>query len=70
MGKDFSARSASTVLGSTIVALRADAGTELWKFDLKTIPGIGFNPSSGGRGMSYWPGTAQIGPRIVIATTN
>ena len=46
------------VQGSIIVALKADAGTELWKFDLKTIPGIGANPSAGGRGISYWPGTA------------
>jgi glucose dehydrogenase len=58
------------VQGSTIVALKADTGTELWKFDLKTIPGIGPNPSAGGRGISYWPGTAGAPPRIVIATTN
>src|SRR5918995_222732 len=58
------------VQGSTIVALKADAGTELWKFDLKTIPGIGANPSAGGRGISYWPGTSEIAPRIVISTTN
>ena len=32
------------VQGSTIVALKADAGTELWKFDLKTIPDIGAEP--------------------------
>jgi glucose dehydrogenase len=59
------------IQGSTIVALKADAGTELWKFDLKTIPGIGSNPSAGGRGISYWPGVEQTtAPRIVIATTN
>lgn len=58
------------VQGSIIVALKADAGTELWKFDLKTIPGIGANPSAGGRGISYWPGTQKIAPRIVISTTN
>ena len=58
------------VQGSIIVALKADAGTELWKFDLKTIPGIGANPSAGGRGISYWPGTPPRAPRIVIATTN
>ena len=58
------------VRGSVIVALKADAGTELWTFDLKTIPGIGNNPSAGGRGISYWPGTAQAAPRLVIATTN
>jgi len=56
--------------GTTIVALKADSGTELWKTDLKAIPGIAPNPSAGGRGISYWPGTGQAGPRIVIATTN
>ena len=58
------------IQGAIIVALRADVGTELWRFDLKAIPGIGTNPSAGGRGISYWPGTGQLGPRIVIATTN
>jgi quinoprotein glucose dehydrogenase len=58
------------VQGTTIVALKADTGTELWKFDLKAIPGIGPNPSAGGRGISYWPGTGSTPPRIVIATTN
>jgi glucose dehydrogenase len=56
--------------GSTIVALTADSGTELWKSDLKAIPGIAPNPSAGGRGISYWQGSAQTGPRLVIATTN
>ena len=55
---------------TTIVALKADAGTELWKFDLKTIAALGGNPTPGGRGISYWPGTGQMAPRIVIATTN
>ena len=58
------------VRNSIIVALKADAGTELWTFDLKTLPGIGANPSAGGRGLSYWPGTPQNPPRIVIGTTN
>jgi len=58
------------IQASIIVALKADTGTEIWKFDLKTISGVGSNPSAGGRGISYWPGTPQIGPRIVIATTN
>jgi glucose dehydrogenase len=58
------------VQGSIIVALKADAGTEIWKYDLKNVPGIAPNPSAGGRGISYWPGNAKIGPRIVIATTN
>jgi glucose dehydrogenase len=58
------------VQGSVIVALQADSGKELWKVDLKTLPDIGTNPSAGGRGISYWPGTARVAPRIVIATTN
>jgi quinoprotein glucose dehydrogenase len=58
------------VRGSVIVALKADAGTEVWKTDLKTIAALGTNPSAGGRGLSYWPGDSQNAPRIVIATTN
>jgi quinoprotein glucose dehydrogenase len=56
--------------GSTIVALKADTGTELWKFDLASIAAIQPNPSAGGRGISYWAGSGQRGPRLVIATTN
>ena len=55
---------------TTIIALQADTGKELWKSDLKTIPNLGPNPSAGGRGISYWPGTPETGPRLVIATTN
>src|ERR1044071_2217810 len=33
------------VRNTTIVALKADSGTELWKFDLKTINGLGPNPA-------------------------
>ena len=57
-------------VGTTIVGLRADTGKEVWKFDLKTLKDIGPNPSAGGRGISYWPGTARVKPRIVIDTTN
>jgi glucose dehydrogenase len=57
-------------VGSNIVALQADTGKELWKSDLKAITALGTNPSAGGRGISYWPGTPATGPRIVIATTN
>jgi quinoprotein glucose dehydrogenase len=58
------------VQGTIIVALAADSGKELWKFDLKTIEALAPNPSAGGRGISYWPGTARVAPRIVISTTN
>jgi glucose dehydrogenase len=58
------------VQGTIIVALAADSGKELWKFDLKSIEALAPNPSAGGRGISYWPGTARVAPRIVISTTN
>ena len=53
--------------GSNIIALKADAGTELWKFDMKTVTELGgITPSAGGRGISYWPGSGQQGPRIIV----
>ena len=58
------------VQGAIITALSADSGKELWKQDLRKFEALGGNPSAGGRGISYWPGTPQTGPRIVIATTN
>jgi quinoprotein glucose dehydrogenase len=58
------------IQGSTIVALKADTGTELWKTDLKTMTELGPNPSAGGRGISYWPGTVKTPARIVISTAN
>ena len=39
------------VQGTIIVALQADSGKELWKFDLKDLKGIAPNPSAGGRGI-------------------
>jgi quinoprotein glucose dehydrogenase len=57
-------------VGTTIVGLQADTGKEIWKFDLKTLKDLGPNPSAGGRGISYWPGTTRVKPRIVIDTTN
>jgi glucose dehydrogenase len=58
-------------IGTTIVALKADSGKDVWKFDLASIPSLASsNPSAGGRGISYWPGTPRLAPRIVIATTN
>ena len=58
-------------VGTTIIALQADTGKELWKSNLASIPAIATtNPSAGGRGISYWAGTPQTGPRLVISTTN
>jgi len=50
-----------------LVALNAETGGELWKFDLKTIASSGrYSP----RGISYWPGDAQTPPRVVATTTD
>jgi len=58
-------------VGGTITALNADSGKEIWKSSLAAIPALAdSNPSAGGRGISYWPGTSTLAPRIVVATTN
>ena len=50
-----------------LVALNAETGAELWKFDLKTLASTGrYSP----RGISYWPGDAQTPPRVVATTTD
>jgi glucose dehydrogenase len=50
-----------------LVALNAETGAEIWKFDLKTIASTGrYSP----RGISYWPGDAQTPPRVVATTTD
>ena len=53
--------------GGKLVALNAEHGTELWKFDLKSISPSGrYSP----RGIAYWPGDAQTSARIVATTTD
>jgi quinoprotein glucose dehydrogenase len=47
-----------------IVALNAETGVELWKYD-PAVPG-----SRQHRGVAYWPGEGAIGPRIVFGTGN
>jgi quinoprotein glucose dehydrogenase len=56
--------------GTIVAALQADTGKELWKTELKSIPGVPATSSMGQRGPSYWPGTATVAPRVVALTTN
>src|SRR5437764_11309083 len=50
-----------------LLALNAETGAEIWKFDLKTIASSGrYSP----RGISYWPGDARTPARIVATTTD
>src|SRR5574342_946958 len=45
--------------GGRLVALNAETGIEIWKFELKTMSASGrYSP----RGISYWPGDAQTPP--------
>ena len=56
--------------GSNIVALKADTGAELWKFDMATVPELaGGTPSAGRNGLAYWTGPAPAAPRIVVGVT-
>ena len=50
------------VAGGNVVALKADTGTEVWKFPLsKATPGGAIR-----RGMTYWPGTPTHAPRVLV----
>jgi glucose dehydrogenase len=55
------------VPNGTVIALRADTGSLIWKFNLRKVTPTG-NASQ--RGISYWPGAGQIPPRIVLATSD
>ena len=49
-----------------LVALNAETGKEIWKFDLGTIAK---NARYSPRGISYWPGDARTPGRIIATTT-
>ena len=52
--------------GGNVVALKADSGNELWKFPLRdAAPGAAIR-----RGMTYWPGTADQSPRVLVTLGN
>src|ERR1043166_9656539 len=54
-----------STMGGKIVALNADTGAELWKFDGKTVSQSGRFAQ---RGISFWRGDAQS-PAAVLAAT-
>ena len=56
-----------STMGGKLVALNADTGAEIWKFDGKTV-----SPSGrfAARGISFWPGDAQTPPAVVAATAD
>jgi glucose dehydrogenase len=50
-----------------LVALKADSGSQIWKFDLRTVTP---NGTAATRGISYWPGSGDVPPRVVVATSD
>jgi quinoprotein glucose dehydrogenase len=54
------------VSAGNVVALKADSGTEVWKFPLsKATPG-----NSVRRGITYWPGGSGLAPRVLVTITS
>jgi glucose dehydrogenase len=56
-----------STMGSKVVALNPETGKEIWKFDVKSVTE---NGRVSMRGVSYWGGDAQNGPRIVVGTSD
>ncbi|MFO7287095.1 MAG: PQQ-binding-like beta-propeller repeat protein [Gammaproteobacteria bacterium] len=55
---------------TTITAINATTGEEIWATDLRKIPGLSDRTSIANRGISYWRGTAEHPPRIVLGTVD
>jgi glucose dehydrogenase len=53
---------------TTITAIGATTGEEIWSTDLRGIPGLSDATSVANRGISYWGGSDEHAPRIVIGT--
>jgi quinoprotein glucose dehydrogenase len=59
----------SSTSNTTLTALKADSGEEIWSTDIQSIPGLDESVMTR-RGVSYWPGTSQHTPRIVLTTAS
>src|SRR5690606_5411989 len=53
---------------TTIAAIDATTGEEVWATDLRKIPGLTQNASVANRGISWWGGTDEHAPRVVLGT--
>ena len=54
--------------GFAIVALDATTGIERWRFQLPVPTQPGLEDAPARRGLVYWPGDGQLGPRLVFAS--
>jgi len=61
-------------VGNRVVALDADSGQEIWVYEeprkADQGPGSGGGGGMSGRGVGYWPGDGQLGPRILVVAGN
>ncbi len=55
-------------VGRAVVALDATTGLELWRFQLEAPAHIGLQDAPARRGLVYWAGDRQHGPRVVFAS--
>jgi len=53
--------------GRALAALDARTGRELWRYELETPAQIGLADAPARRGLVYWPGNGDHGPRVVFA---
>lgn len=53
---------------TTITAINATDSEEIWVTDLREIDGLSENTSVANRGLSYWNGSDEHAPRIVLNT--
>lgn len=53
---------------TTITAIDATTGEETWATDLRELPGLSEDASVANRGISWWPGSGENTPRIVLNT--
>ena len=52
--------------GYKVIALDADTGSEIWVHEEPRPEGQRFGGGVSGRGVGYWPGDANDGPRILV----
>ena len=66
----FSGTSSYIATPDLMVAVNAATGAELWRFQPETPRRIGLEDAPARRGLVYWPGRGEHGPRVVFASGN
>lgn len=54
--------------GRALVALHADSGAEIWRYQVERPERIGLSDAPARRGLVYWPGDESAGPRVVFGS--